>query len=203
MARRRRSVGLTGPDNQQRREDEEMRSLSALVTVVAVAAVAGCGGGSKSSSTTGGAQAQSTATSVASSSTQEGAAKPTGKQLSASQLIVSADAICTRLNARLDRDHIRNNADVVRVAPQRAAAERITLEELRKLVPPPALAATYAHVLADRETLAQDTVLLGAEISAKRSPRAVRSLYLSSTELVRKMEALASRAGFAPCGLLG
>src|SRR5580704_3618679 len=129
------------------------KQLSVLGLVASICLViGGCGGssgtarpsGSTSGSTSTGnvSAAAAAADPAAGSSTSASTTKASGKPLSVLRFDSKAHAICTRLNATLERakDIIRNQRDMVSVASQRGALEQAALNELSELTPPTAVA---------------------------------------------------------------
>ena len=139
-----------------------------------------------------------TPTTTGSSSTGSGGVLP------ASRFAVKADAVCSRLNADLiaAKDIIRTSQDIVRIAPQRAAAEQTALTELSKLKPPASMAQGYQQMLAARQALIEDTIRLG-DYAATNNTKAGPPLFEASERVVRQMGAAARRIGLEDCGRIG
>jgi hypothetical protein len=178
--------------------------LSALILVAATLATTGCGGSKNESTATSSTAVSSIATtSVTNASSPTGSTgNGSGKPLSASQLVVKADAICAQLNIELNKDRVRTEQDIVRVVPHRVTIEQAALAELSKLRPPISLARDYQQMLATRRTLIEDTSRLGSDAAAKDS-QAVQVAFSSGTALIRQMAVTARRDGFKYCGQLG
>jgi hypothetical protein len=180
--------------------------VTTLILVAAVLAIAGCGGSSKNTTSNTSTRAGSTGT-VSTSSSTTGAVSTTAdtsKALSNARLVAQADAICKRLNTKLDNgnDNASTQQDIVRIAPQRAATEQTALNELSKLTPPASMADDYQQMLADRQTVIEDIKKLGDDAAANDSSAEI-PVYKSSSAVTEQLATTAKRSGFRYCGEVG
>jgi hypothetical protein len=96
----------------------------------------------------------------------------------------------------------RTQADFARLAPQIAALEQRTNEELETFVPPPSLAADWKEILGFSRTRAQDTAKLGEYAAAGEFQR-ITTLFTKDAPSERKFLAVAHRDGFKVCSQPG
>jgi hypothetical protein len=160
---------------------EKSRSLLASVCTVAalMAVLIGCGGGSSHISPV--------------ASHPEGTAP-------AAELVTKADAICKRINSVLvtSGSGSRDLHAISRSASRNAVLERVALNELDKLKPPPSLSRDWARIVEYRRTLAHELVELGRDAKAD-DRRAVQALAASKKRVHDKLFSLATRDGFKYC----
>jgi hypothetical protein len=182
------------------------RWLPVIGLMATMSLTAGCGSSSTGGSApihAGSTDATSTSgvktNSAAVASSSSGLVKP----LSSSQLIASADAICVRLSRELAaaKDTIQSQADIIRIAPHRAASEQTAVEELSKLTPPAAMARGYRQMVVFRRTLAEDITKLGVDAETK-NVRSEDAIFTSSASLQAQMRATAESNGFKDCAHL-
>jgi hypothetical protein len=175
---------------------------------------AGCGGSSKAGTTnvasTNPGSTSTVSTNTGSTSTTASTTASTtgsnsggsGKALTASQLVAKADAICGRANSELEvaeKNKVRTQQDVVRVAPERAGIERTAVTELSKLTPPASMSQDWNQIIAARKTLIEELTKLGEDAAAGNT-KAEESLFTSSATVQRQLAAAAQRSGFKHCG---
>jgi len=178
------------------------RGLPALAIVAAVLWTAGCGGGSSNAGTNGGSahSAASATATVAAASATESSGSVASVPVSGS--VTRADAICKRLIAELRRQEPNSNAQVAQIANRRTTIEQAALTELRKVTPPASIARDYHMLLADRQTLIEETAKLAGAIVAKDKQTAAQ-VFTSSGVVLNRMKDVAGRSGFKYCGVIG
>jgi hypothetical protein len=176
--------------------------LSLLATIAF--AVAGCGSGSSQTASTSPGSTNPGTTSVSTTNTTATVAVASGTPLSRTQIISRADAICRRLNAELDtaKSKISTQADIVHIAPQRAALEQSTLVLLSKLTPPASMAHDYQQILTDRQVLIEDLTKLGQDAAANNLS-AEQPVFSSSAAVVSQLAVTGQRDGFKYCKQVG
>jgi hypothetical protein len=177
------------------------RGLPALAIVAAVLSTAGCGGGSSTAGTNGGG-AHSAASSTATVATASRTESSGSASAPVSGSVTRADAICKRLISELRHQELNRGAQVAQIASRRAAMEQATLAELREITPPASIAHDYQMLLADRQTLIEDTAKLGSAIVAKNKQMAAR-VFTSSGVVLKRMKDVGRRNGFTYCGVIG
>jgi hypothetical protein len=164
----------------------------ALLALTAIAlAASGCGGSSKTESTT-------TAASTTTPATTAAAKTEAGKSLTRTELIAEADTICARLNAKRAAYPIRTRQDYARVLPLLAAYDRAAAAEMSKLAPPASMANDWKLIVADTQTLADDTSRLSAYIASSNS-QAGSALLSAVAKVDQQTLATAKYAGFKDC----
>jgi len=128
------------------------------------------------------------------------------RTLSASQMIVRADAICRGLNAQLAAvSHSRTQRDIARVTMRRAALEEAALAKLSKLPPPSSLATDWQQMIAGRRRIAENTLRFSeyAKLSTPLNDNPdVRLLFASSASLQKHVLTMARSDGFNDCSII-
>ncbi|HEX3850551.1 MAG TPA: hypothetical protein VHW01_06265 [Polyangiaceae bacterium] len=122
------------------------------------------------------------------------------KTLTRAQLTSEANEICHRVNVKLDATNhqVKTPQDLARLAPQLVSFEQGALAELSKLSPPSELADDWKEILADAQTLADNTAKLG-EYAKSKQTNATRELIQTSEQVQLKMIATAKRDGLTDC----
>jgi hypothetical protein len=166
-------------------------ALLATTTVVACLLI-GCGSSSPSSHS-----AKTAGHATATTSTKPEHPSSTAS-LTKSQLIAAADAICGRVNQMIFSNPYRSQADIPRLAPQIAALEQSSVEEMAKLVPPASLAHDWQQILADSRRRARDTAKLG-ELAGKGGMKQVGLLLSRDAPIETRLLSTAQRDGFQVC----
>lgn len=160
-----------------------------LALVAAMLATTGCGGSSKA-----GAGQQVAASSAAS--------QPTPAK---SQMMVQAEAICERLNAKLTGSPsvgALTVANIVRYIPARATLERAATAELNALTPPASLASVWKTVIADRTALSDELEMLYRD-ARRNDAGAIKALRKTKGQNHKSLLDVASSAGFVACARVG
>jgi hypothetical protein len=174
-----------------------------LAIIAATAALAGCGGGSASTGSTASSRvaATSRASSTAAQTPPTTHRSSTGTVLSPRQLVVSAGAICERVNAELAAVQPKSAslAEIIRIVPRRAASERKAAAELSKLVPPPALSRDWSSIVAYRSALASELAQLVRAAQGK-DRATIKALAASKSRAHARLLRTAERAGLTVCG---
>jgi hypothetical protein len=150
------------------------------VALALALALAGCGGGSGT-----------TASSVAVSPTP-----------AASPMELAADAVCKRLNSHIVLYAKPTTKQIVSAATRNAVLELAAVNELAKLTPPSALAASWQQILAYRRTLARQLVTLAHDESANDT-KATNALTTSKLRVHSELRLAAARFGVRECAQLG
>jgi hypothetical protein len=164
----------------------------AFVLMAMTLAVSGCGGSKPAN------QAASTSRIASSTQTTRQTASSTATALlTRAELIARADAICQRVNAKRALITIRTRQDYARLLPL-ATYEQAALVELGKLTAPTSMASDWRQILADGQTLADDTAKLGEDVKANYLTTA-RRLFAITVQVQRQMLATARRDGFRDC----
>ena len=172
-----------------------LRLVAPALAAIALAA-SGCG---KSASTTTSAQTASSAqsnssTTTTTTTTLAGATKP----LTRAELIAKADLICKRVNARHAATSFDTKGDYARLLPPLAAYQLAAAAAMRKLTPPPSMAAGWQQIVNDAQTFAEDVAKLGQYAVANKL-RAGRAVSLAGAKADEQMLAIALREGFQDC----
>ncbi len=183
--------------------------LPALTLIVtATFLFTGCGSGSsKAGSSTADSTNPGTSGDVRTSADSSSGGSNSGrsnKRLSAIQLVAKADEICRRLNAEITaaKTTVQTQQDIMRVASQRAAIERVAVVDMSKLNPPASMERDWQEIILARKMLIEDLTKVSQYAAAKNTQNE-RPLYLSSANLARHMAATAQHSGFKYCGQLG
>jgi hypothetical protein len=158
--------------------------LTALA--ITALAVTGCGASTKSSGTSG---------SITSSEAAE-------QTLTRPNLIAKADAVCHRVNMKRTSNKIGSQQEIAHSATELASYERHALTELNKLVPPAFLANDWRQILANRQTIADDTLAVGRDVNSN-NVTAAHTLLSEIEQVQRRMFAIARRDGFNDCAQTG
>ncbi len=164
-----------------------MNTHRPLALLVATVALGGCGG-SGSSNGSGAATDPHLPSAVSADA----------------HFVGAAETICQRLITELSKIKLKSlsPAEIARVIPGRAPAERRAVEELGKLARPPAAAASMREVIRERTALAAQLEEL--EHAAKANDTAaINRLATSKGKLHRQLLASAEKAGIKTCGQTG
>lgn len=142
--------------------------IAALALTVGALAISGCGGSSK--------------------------------PLTRAELTEKANAICRRVNLKLGAtsSQVKTQNDLARLAPQLSSFEQGALSELSKLNPPSDLAGDWKKILADAQTLADNTAKIG-EYAKTNQTAALRNLDTASEKVQQDLVATAKRDGLTDC----
>jgi hypothetical protein len=132
------------------------------------------------------------------------AARPgEGNALARGVLIARADAICARVRNRLQSNKFHTQAQISRLGPKIAAYERAAAAELRKLVPPSALASDFEQIVKGTETLASDAALIGKYAKLHQLETiAGRAIVAQSGKHGVVESEIARRDGFVTCAIM-
>jgi ribosomal protein L2 len=170
--------------------------LAVLALVSTALAVMGCGG----SSSTGSTQTNlvTTKSVAAQPATTEPVQTGSSRHLTRAELILKADAICKRINARLSSTEVDNPQDIARMLPPLAAFERGALAELAKLDPPSKTVNDWRQMLAAGQTIAAGMARYG-EYGKTQNLRNVGVLLTAIHLVQEKGGAIAKRNGFKDC----
>jgi hypothetical protein len=162
----------------------------ALTTGALALAATGCGsGGGSTDKNNGSARGASTA----------GGGAP---KKAPAALILQADTICGRVNARVGATQVSSPKDIARTMPALAALERAELAELRKLQVPPELTSDWNQILAGVQALARDTATFAH--AAKKKDLTSAQAELAAGEKIRQQAiVVAKRDGFNDCSHMG
>ena len=160
--------------------------LAALVLVATALIVAGCGGSSKTQS--------SSSASAGSGAGETGASS----ELTNSELIAKADAICARANAELSSSSVKSEQDYATVMPQDAAYFESEAGQLRGLKPPAGMEKDWNQIVANFQVIAEDIAKVG-EYAQKKTLARGAALYKAANEARQQIFAIAKRNGFKVC----
>ncbi|MFZ1155227.1 MAG: hypothetical protein WAN93_10015 [Solirubrobacteraceae bacterium] len=153
--------------------------------------VTGCGKSSKSEATT-------TSAGTTSSATQTTTAPTTSNVTT--DLVSEANEICKRLAARRASTRAQTQLQAVKVATELAAFEQGIVVEMRKFVPPAAMASDWKQLLAHAQTLATDTAKISelAQSTGLETP-AFAALVAKRRVVESEAAAIAKHAGLQEC----
>lgn len=193
-----------------------MGVATAILIGISLLTANGCGGsGAKSgATTTTGARSGSSAAVTAPSSTPGRATTPAAptipKDAQTARFVSTAEAICKRLNARLKNANAKlpkktgqlTISEIIKGAPGNALMEAETLTQLRRLRPPPALAASWREVIKVRLELEKEVARLGPTAKGG-GEKAVKQLGVLKEEAHKQLREVAARASLNECGQVG
>jgi hypothetical protein len=171
-------------------------SIATLAATGAVLAAAGCGGSSKSSSAGTGNGTASNSTTAADTTP-----KPTGPQLSRTQLIAKADAVCARVNKKRNSVSLSSPESYMTLLSPFAAYEKNAMAELARLNPPSSLKNNWEKFVRGDESVANTTSKL-AQYAAEGNIKITQSLVIALNQTERQVTATAKHAGFVACASL-
>jgi hypothetical protein len=179
------------PRSTPRRPSPVCLSLAVAIAIGALGAC-GCGG-----------QATTSATSASTSAV----AKPTPATAppGSDAFVAHAEAVCRRLNDRLDASAAHKDESltaIARNARQHAELERRAALELGGLAAPRALARDWERIVAYRRALASELVTLAHTLNAGQNPKTSGLLAAKSTAHAA-MSKIARRDGFVDCAKVG
>ena len=119
-------------------------------------------------------------------------------------MIGAADAICQRLNADFSVSKPVNQsiAEIVSVAPARAALERQAVAKLTELEPPPSIAAAWWKILGYRRVLATELAELGQQ-AKRKDVAAIQALGASKERVHHELLVAGAATGFKACSRVG
>jgi hypothetical protein len=180
------------------------KQLAALTLAAVTFATAGCGGSSKTGTDTQTAAATA-ATGSSSSAPAAGtttlAKLATGRPLTRTALIATADKICARTNAKTHALQTESIAGIARTFPQVALYHRNEAIELAALVPPPSMARDWELIVHDLQLHSQYLNEVARAIDRKDQHAATHPFEHANTVINEVIET-ARRAGFAHCSKL-
>lgn len=119
-------------------------------------------------------------------------------------MIDAADAICQQLNADFaaSKPASQSIAEIIRLAPTRAALERQAVAKLTKLAPPPSIAPAWRKIIGYRRTLASELAALGQQ-AKRKDVVAIQALGVSKERVHRELLAVGAATGFKSCARVG
>lgn len=120
------------------------------------------------------------------------------KPLTRAQLLARADVICQRVSKKLSSVTIKAQKDLIHVLPQIAGYEQQSLADLSKLVPPASLANDWKAIVADAQTIADDTAKL-AESAKAKDLKTEHALLAEIGKVQQHAASIAKRDGFKQC----
>jgi hypothetical protein len=127
-----------------------------------------------------------------------GGSSGSSRPLTRAELVAKANAICTRVNARLTSSLVRNPQELTRIAPRMVSFEQTALTELTHLNPPASLADDWQQIVAGAETLVEDTAWY-SEDARTNNLKGMHDLLASAEKIQRRIRATATRDGFNDC----
>jgi hypothetical protein len=154
-------------------------ALVALALLGIVLSIAGCGSG--------------TGTTVSGVEGASAASSPKAR------LIAAADAICKRLNSRVD---VSPHSNVLTAASKNAVLEQAALAELVKLEAPAAIAAAWNQILEYRRTLARQLVTL-VRYERAHDAKDAKALIAAKLHVHHELLAAGARFGASQCAGIG
>jgi hypothetical protein len=164
--------------------------LAALALAVISLVASGCGGSSKTGSTA-----------TAAALPPIPAAATTGKPLTKTELIATADAICAHTNHKLSGLTIVDKNEFARLIPEVAVYFASEAEELNKLVATGAIKPSWATMLKDFYRYGEDVGQVARYDQAKNFKASVPILQTAEA-LHQELEVLAKHEGFTNCARL-
>lgn len=169
----------------------------ALSVVAAAFVAAGCG----ASNGTGSTQPRPASTVSRSNTAAPQHASEASRKI---RMIGAADAICQRLNADFSVSKPVNQsiAEIVSVAPARAALERQAVAKLTELEPPPSIAAAWWKILGYRRVLATELAELGQQ-AKRKDVAAIQALGASKERVHHELLVAGAATGFKACSRVG
>lgn len=123
------------------------------------------------------------------------------KPLTRAELTVKANAICKKVNVKLQaatKKGVGTVQQIAQLAPELASFEETALVELGKLIPPAAVESDWKAFVSGAQTLAENTSKLG-EYAKANNLKGAKSLIKSSTATQQQMVAVAKRNGLKEC----
>lgn len=157
-----------------------------VLTATGLAAI-GCGG-SKAAQTT---KTQSTQQSASATS-------PSG-QVSQSELVAKANAVCARLRAEGTATVIRSRQEYSTKLPLVAQHYQTAAAELAALTPPASMKQDWQQLITAHRRIAADTLKILPYIEAQNRAK-TRRLYSDEQGLNRNIVTIAARDGYTECG---
>lgn len=123
------------------------------------------------------------------------------KPLTRAELTTKANAICRKVNLKLQaatKKGVGTVQQIAQIAPELASFEETALVELGKLIPPVAVESDWKAFVSGAQTLAENTSKLGEYAKANNLKRA-KNLIKSSTATQQQMVTIAKRNGLREC----
>jgi hypothetical protein len=119
-------------------------------------------------------------------------------QLTRSQLIAKADAICQAVNAKRASITIKTAQDFARSVPKLAADEHAAVEEMRKLTPPASMTNSWRQIVDSAQTIAYVTGRYRTYAQASNE-KLVAPLSAALSKASQAMTVTANREGIRQC----
>jgi hypothetical protein len=173
--------------------------LTALALAATALALSGCGGSSKSASTTSSAASTPTTTNA---NVSVHLAPPitiaSGPPLTRAAWIAKGDAICTRTLDKLEATTAKTAEQLARLLPEAAVYDRTEANELSKLVPPTAMADSWAQIVDDLQKYGELTAK-AAEYARVRNTNEGIPVFDSANRTQQELTTIAKNDGFKIC----